>query len=210
MCSWDAWWNSIMNRFLFMRKINLLLFILLTATCLYAQPMSNPAVFQRPSYTCAEERKISLDSSFVQTPIDISCLNNATLLNFCSSTHDFFEVNSADKSCTWLINSDGSVIAAGARLQYYDKVIVVSLASGVSQVVNYNGEPFRHDLNLAIESGSWFDDVRYITGSKGPYLVLKPYKSSRYMLVTPDFRRIGDWYNTVGDAQAVWEQEEGR
>ena len=212
MCSWDAWWNSIMNRFLFMRKINLLLFILLTATCMYAQPMGNPAVFQRPSYTCADERKISLDSIFVQTSesIDVSCLNNAILLNFCTSTHDFFEVSSADKSCTWLINSDGSVIASGAKLQYYDKVVVVTLSSGVYQVVNYKGQPFRHDLNLARESGAWFDDVRYITGSKGPYLVLKPYKSSRYMLVTPDFRRIGDWYNTVGDAQAVWEQEEGR
>lgn len=184
----------------------------LIVNCLCAQIMSNPPVFQRPSYSAINDRRISLDTTFVQTleSIDASCLNNAVLLNFCTSNHDFFEISSADNSRKWLVNSDGSVIATGAKLQYYDKVVVVSLATGVFQVVNYQGLPFRHDLNLATESGEWFDDVRYITGSKGPYLVLRPYQGSRYMLVTPDFRRVGTWFETVSDAQAEWECEDGR
>ncbi len=195
-----------------MKKIVLSLYIFLIINCLCAQTMSNPPVFQRPSYSAINDRRISLDTTFVQTleSIDASCLNNAVLLNFCTSNHDFFEISSADNSRKWLVNSDGSVIATGAKLQYYDKVVVVSLATGVYQVVSYQGLPFRHDLNLAPESGEWFDDVRYITGSKGSYLVLKPYQGSRYMLVTPDFRRVGTWFETVSDAQAEWEREEGR
>ncbi len=195
-----------------MKKIVLSLCIFLIINCLCAQTMSNPPVFQRPSYSAINDRRISLDTTFVQTleSIDASCLNNAVLLNFCTSNHDFFEISSADNSRKWLVNSDGSVIATGAKLQYYDKVVVVSLATGVYQVVSYQGQPFRHDLNLAPESGEWFDDVRYITGSKGPYLVLRPYQGSRYMLVTPDFRRVGTWFETVSDAQAEWEREEGR
>jgi hypothetical protein len=195
-----------------MKKIVLSLFIFLIINYLCAQTMSNPPVFQRSSYSALNERRISLDTAFVQTleSIDASYLNNAVLLNFCTSNHDFFEISSADNSRKWLVNSDGSVIATGAKLQYYDKVVVVSLATGVFQVVSYQGLPFRHDLNLAPESGEWFDDVRYITGSKGSYLVLKPYQGSRYMLVTPDFRRVGTWFETVSDAQAEWEREEGR
>lgn len=195
-----------------MKKIVLSLYIFLIINCLCAQTMSNPPVFQRPSYSAINDRRISLDTTFVQTleSIDASCLNNAVLLNFCTSTHEFFEISSADNSRKWLVNSDGSVIATGAKLQYYDKVVVVSLATGVFQIVNYQGQPFRHDLNLTTENCEWFDDVRYITGSKGPYLVLRPYQGSRYMLVTPDFRRVGTWYETVSEAQAEWECEDGR
>ena len=195
-----------------MKKTVLSLFILFIVNYLCAQIASNPPVFQRPSYSSIIDRRISLDTTFVQTveSIDASCLNNAVLLNFCTSNHDFFEISSADNSRKWLVNSDGSVIATGAKLQYYDKVVVVSLATGVYQVVNYQGLPFRHDLNLTTENCEWFDDVRYITGSKGPYLVLRPYQGSRYMLVTPDFRRVGTWYETVSEAQAEWECEDGR
>ena len=89
-----------------MKKIVLSLFILFIVNCLCAQIASNPPVFQRPSYSALNERRISLDTTFVQTleSIDASCLNNAVLLNFCTSNHDFFEISSADNSRKWLVN----------------------------------------------------------------------------------------------------------
>ncbi len=198
-----------------MKKIVLSLYIFLIINCLCAQTMSNPPVFQRPSYSAINDRRISLDTTFVQTleSIDASCLNNAVLLNFCTSNHDFFEISSVDNSHKWLVNSDGSVIATGAKLLYYDRVIVAEHHAGDLkwfEVVNYKGERFYDDANHQNNGEYCFDDVRYITGSKGPYLVLSPCHSSRYMLVTTHFRRVGTWYETVSDAQAEWEREEGR
>lgn len=207
-----------------MKKTVLAILVFCLANLTWAQsPMKgNPAVRQRPFASEVVDGQDSVIQKIRQavserggdrlTAEEEKVLSVARL-NFVTDNHDFYEVVNEDHNYRWLVNSDGEIIASADKLLYYDRVIVAEHHAGDLkwfEVVNYKGERFYDDSNHQNNSEYCYDDVRYITGSKGPYLVLRPYQGSRYMLVTPDFRRVGTWFETVSDAQAEWEREEGR
>ncbi|MBO4481452.1 MAG: hypothetical protein J5719_02750 [Bacteroidales bacterium] len=186
---------------------------LVSVVCAQVPMKDNPIVFQRSGSSDYAEYPAVVRAIHNLVQDDAVAMGKAVLLNFRTTTHEFYEVATADHNHSWLLNSDGKIIASAEKLTYYDRVIVAEYDSANVrwyEIVNYEGERFCHCVDCQNLDGCRFDHVSYITGSKGPYLVLKPYKGTKYLLVTPNFRRIGLWYDTVKDAQAEWEREDGR
>jgi len=186
---------------------------LVSVVCAQVPMKDNPIVFQRPGSSDCNEHPAVVRAIHDLVQDDAVAMGNEVLLNFRTTMHEFYEVATTDQGHRWLLNSDGKIIASAEKLTYYDRVIVAEHDSANVrwyEIVNYEGERFCHCPDCKNLNGYRFDHVSYITGSKGAYLVLKPYNGSQYMLVTPNFRRVGLWYDTVKDAQTEWEREDGR